>query len=93
MLDEPFSALDAQTRQQMQNELLAIRERERITMLLVTHDVEEAVFLADRIVVMQPKPGRIRRIVPVELTRPRDRSSFQFHQLRQHLIDELGGAE
>jgi sulfonate transport system ATP-binding protein len=93
MLDEPFSALDAQTRQQMQNELLAIRERERITMLLVTHDVEEAVFLADRIVVMQPKPGRIRRIVSVELTRPRDRSSFQFHQLRQHLIDELGGAE
>lgn len=90
MLDEPFSALDAQTRQQMQNELLAIRERERITMLLVTHDVEEAVFLADRIVVMRPTPGCIRRIVPVELPRPRDRASFQFHQLRQQLIDELG---
>lgn len=89
LLDEPFGALDAQTRQQMQNELLAIRERERITMLLVTHDVEEAVFLADRVVIMGSKPGRIRGIVPVELPRPRDRHSFEFHQLRQQLIDAL----
>jgi sulfonate transport system ATP-binding protein len=93
LLDEPFSALDAQTRQQMQNELLAIRERERITMLLVTHDVEEAVFLADHIVVLQPRPGRIRRVVSVNLPRPRDRASFEFHRLRQQLIEELGANE
>ena len=92
MLDEPFGALDAQTRQQMQNELLTLRERERITTLLVTHDVEEAVFLADRVVVMAARPGRVKNIVAIELPRVRDRSSFEFHQLRQQLIAELGAA-
>lgn len=92
MLDEPFGALDAQTRQQMQNELLAIREREQITTLLVTHDVEEAVFLADRVVVMAARPGRVKSIVPIELPRARDRSSFEFHRLRQQLIAELGAS-
>lgn len=92
MLDEPFGALDAQTRQQMQNELLAIREREQITTLLVTHDVEEAVFLADRVVVMAARPGRVKNIVTIELPRVRDRSSFEFHRLRQQLIAELGAS-
>lgn len=90
MLDEPFGALDAQTRQQMQNELLAIRDRERITTLLVTHDVEEAVFLADRVIVMAARPGRIERIARIDLPRPRDRASFEFHRLRQELIADLG---
>ena len=89
MLDEPFGALDAQTRQQMQSELLAIRERERITTILVTHDVEEAVFLADLVVVMAACPGRVKGIVPIRLPRARDRSSFEFHRLRQQLIAEL----
>lgn len=93
MLDEPFGALDAQTRQQMQNELLAIRDRQRITTLLVTHDIEEAVFLADRVVVMSPRPGRIKRILPIDLPRPRERASFEFHRLRQELIDDLGADE
>lgn len=92
MLDEPFGALDAQTRQQMQNELLTIREREKITTVLVTHDVEEPVFLADRVVVMAARPGRIKRIANIQLPRVRDRSSSQFHQLRQQLIAEPGAA-
>ncbi|AHF69144.1 ABC transporter ATP-binding protein [Pseudomonas cichorii] len=89
LLDEPFGALDALTRQQMQEELLAIRERAKITTVLVTHDVEEAIFLADRVVVMEPRPGRIKRIVDIKLPHPRQRSSFDFHQLREELLHEL----
>lgn len=89
LLDEPFGALDALTRQQMQDELLAIRERARITTLLVTHDVEEAIFLADRVVVLEPRPGRIKRIVQIDLPHPRQRSSLAFHRLRETLLHEL----
>ncbi|WP_332765772.1 ABC transporter ATP-binding protein [Pseudomonas koreensis] len=89
LLDEPFGALDALTRQQMQDELLAIRERAKITTILVTHDVEEAIFLADRVVVMEPRPGRIKQVVDVALAHPRQRSSFDFHQLREELLHEL----
>jgi sulfonate transport system ATP-binding protein len=89
MLDEPFGALDALTRQQLQRELLAIRERERITTLLVTHDVDEAVFLADRIVVMQAGPGRIAEIVEVTLPRPRERLSHDFHRIGEALTAAL----
>ena len=76
----------------MQNELLAIRERERITILLMTHDVEEAVFFADRVVVMAARPGRVKTIATIPLPRVRDRSSFEFHQTRQQLSAELGRA-
>ncbi|MGE1177026.1 ABC transporter ATP-binding protein [Pseudomonas sp. BW7P1] len=89
LLDEPFGALDALTRQQMQDELLAIRERAKITTILVTHDVEEAIFLADRVVVMEPRPGRIKQVVGITLPHPRQRSSFDFHQLREELLHEL----
>jgi len=89
LLDEPFGALDALTRQHMQDELLAIRRRATITTLLVTHDVEEAIFLADRVVVMEPRPGRIKRVVAIDLPHPRARSSFEFHQLREELLHEL----
>ncbi|MNE95345.1 Bicarbonate transport ATP-binding protein CmpC [compost metagenome] len=88
-MDEPFGALDALTRQQMQEELLAIRERARITTLLVTHDVEEALFLADRVVVLEPRPGRIKQIHSIDLPHPRQRSSLAFHRLREALLHQL----
>ena len=71
LMDEPFSALDAQTRQLMQEELLAIWERTRKTILYVTHNIHEAVWMADRVVVLSRRPGRVLEIVPVELERPR----------------------
>ena len=71
LMDEPFSALDAQTRQLMQEELLAIWERTRQTILYVTHNIHEAVWMADRVVVLSRRPGRVLEIVPVELKRPR----------------------
>lgn len=94
LLDEPFGALDALTRARLQAELQQIWQRERITMLLVTHDVEEAAFLGDRVVVMQPYPGRIRRIVPVDLPRPRNRSDPAFLRIRDDVMaDFLDPAE
>jgi NitT/TauT family transport system ATP-binding protein len=71
LMDEPFSALDAQTRQLMQEELLSIWERTRKTILYVTHNIHEAVWMADRVVVLSRRPGRVLEVVPVELERPR----------------------
>jgi NitT/TauT family transport system ATP-binding protein len=71
LMDEPFSALDAQTRQLMQEELLGIWERTRKTIVYVTHNIHEAVWMADRVVVLSRRPGRVLEIVPVELERPR----------------------
>ena len=71
LMDEPFSALDAQTRQLMQEELLATWERTRKTILYVTHNIHEAVWMADRVVVLSRRPGRVLEIVPIELKRPR----------------------
>ena len=71
LMDEPFSKLDPQTREQMHAELLRIRAERQLTVLFVTHDVEEAVVLADRIVALAPRPGRVREVVTVDLPRPR----------------------
>lgn len=84
-LDEPFGALDAFTKIQLQNELLNIKEKERSTMIMVTHDIEEAVYLADRIVVMDKNPGRIRDIVTVNLPRPRNRNDYEFVRIRKKI--------
>ena len=71
LMDEPFGALDAQTREAMQSELLTIWERDRKTVLFVTHDIEEAVYLADRVYVLSARPGRVQQIVDIDLKRPR----------------------
>ena len=71
LMDEPFAALDAQTREIMQQELLRIWGEERKTVLFVTHQIEEAVYLSDRIIVFTARPGRVKQIIPIELNRPR----------------------
>jgi ABC-type nitrate/sulfonate/bicarbonate transport system ATPase subunit len=72
LMDEPFSKLDPQTRTQMHHEVLKIRSQVKMTVVLVTHDVEEAVVLADQVVVLRPRPGRVRETMPIDLARPRD---------------------
>jgi len=91
MLDEPFGALDALTRQQMQNELQRIGAARRVTTILVTHDVEEALYLSDRVVVMTPRPGAIRATLNTDLPRPRDRTAKAFLELRKDLLNLLTG--
>ncbi len=78
LLDEPLGALDAFTRMNMQEEILRIRKEQDMTMIMVTHDVDEAVYLSDQIVVMTPRPGRITKIVDVPFHHPRARSSDEF---------------
>jgi sulfonate transport system ATP-binding protein len=89
LLDEPFGALDAMTRAHLQQELKRIWQSEGITMILVTHDVEEAVYLGDRVVVMEPRPGRIRRTIPVDLPHPRDRARYAFAQVKDRVLAEF----
>ena len=85
LMDEPFGALDALTRRNLQDELLRIWIGTRKTVLFVTHSIEEALYLADRIVVMTPRPGRIEKVIDVALERPRDVASPEFNALRRVL--------
>lgn len=93
LMDEPFGSLDAQTRETLQEELLRILEREPKTVLFVTHSVDEAIFLGDRILVMTPRPGRVREILSVEIPRPRDisqaRADDRAIKLRTHIWEQL----
>jgi NitT/TauT family transport system ATP-binding protein len=92
LMDEPFAALDAQTRDLMQSELLQVWEKTQKTVLFVTHSIEEAAYLSDRVVVMSARPGRIKRILKVELPRPRDyemRLTAEFNELKSRIWDIL----
>jgi NitT/TauT family transport system ATP-binding protein len=87
LMDEPFGALDAQTRNRLQHDLLEIWDKTKKTILFVTHSVDEAVFLADRIVVLTPRPGHVCEIIDVDHLRPRDRTSVEFAKVRRHVLD------
>ena len=89
LMDEPFSALDAFTTASLQDHILEIWDEERFTLVLVTHDLEEAVFLADRIVVMKPGPGRVTSEMQVDLPRPRDRNSEAVLEMKRQLAQRL----
>ncbi len=89
LLDEPLGALDAFTRMRMQDEVLRLWQARRTTSLLVTHDIDEAIYMSDRIVIMTPRPGSIDQTIPITLARPRDRSSSVFLQLRSQILELL----
>ncbi len=86
-MDEPFAALDAFTRLHLQDELLELRKKKKITVIFVTHDLDEAVYLGDRIVLMAPNPGRFENNMPIELPFPRNRTDKQFDHYRKELFE------
>ena len=85
LMDEPFGALDAQTREVLQEELLRIWQHERKTVVFVTHSISESIFLSDRVVVMATRPGGVKEVIDIPLPHPRDRSSPEFVALEKHL--------
>ena len=89
LLDEPLGALDAFTRMNMQDELLRIKAEQNMTMVMVTHDVDEAVYLSNKIVVMSPRPAKIEEILEVHLSQPRDRNNPEFIRLRSEILKVL----
>lgn len=89
LLDEPLGALDAFTRMRMQDEVLRLWQNRGTTMVLVTHDIDEAIYMSDRIVMMTPRPGRIERIIEVNQPRPRQRNSSEFLELRGRILEML----
>lgn len=95
LLDEPMGALDSFTRADLQDKLLELWKENGITMILVTHDIDEAIYLSDRIVIMTPRPGKISRVIDVDLPRPRHRGGGEFLAMRRSILQffELAQAE
>ena len=89
LLDEPFGALDAITRINMQQEIIKIWQNTHKTMILVTHDIDEAVYLSDRVVVLSSRPGKIKKMIDIELPRPRQRTAIEFSELRRKIFKEF----
>lgn len=89
LLDEPMGALDSFTRAALQDQLLKLQQLNNITMILVTHDIDEAIYLSDRIVIMSPRPGRVSEIVEVNMPHPRQRASTEFLTLRRKLLEKF----
>ncbi|MBI2875037.1 MAG: ABC transporter ATP-binding protein, partial [Firmicutes bacterium] len=93
LMDEPFGAVDAQTRQLLQEELLRIWQQQKKTVIFITHSMDEAVYLSDRVVIMRPRPGRVAELVDVPIPRPRDesevRKTAQFVELTAYIWDTL----
>jgi len=89
LMDEPFGALDAQTRNIMQSELLRIWEEEKKTVVFVTHNVDEAIYLADHIVIMSARPGRVKDVLEITLPRPRNRTSSEVNKIRDRILCDL----
>jgi ABC-type nitrate/sulfonate/bicarbonate transport system ATPase subunit len=89
LLDEPLGSLDAFTRMRMQDDVLRLWETRGTTMLLVTHDIDEAIYMSDRIVIMTPRPGKVERVIDVSMRRPRQRNSPGFLKLRTEILEML----
>ena len=89
LMDEPFSAVDMQTRHKLQEQLIGVWKRFDNTIVFVTHDVDEAVYLADKIVILDKNPGRIATIVEVDIERPRKRDSQEFIEIQESIVKDL----
>jgi len=89
LMDEPFAALDTFNRYKLQDELLRLQRKEGITIVLVTHDIDEAVYLSDRVIIMDPHPGRVRRALTIDTSKPRDRSNSDFQYFRRLIFEEF----
>lgn len=89
LMDEPFAALDTFNRYRLQDELLRLQQKEEITIILVTHDIDEAVYLSDRVIIMEPYPGRVRRALTIDISKPRDRSNSDFQYFRRIIFEEF----
>ncbi|WP_405316049.1 ABC transporter ATP-binding protein, partial [Methanobrevibacter sp.] len=93
LMDEPFSALDMQNRHKLQSQLIGVWKRFENTIVFVTHDVDEAVYLADKIVIMGKNPGRIDKVIEVDIERPRKRDSKEFIALQESIVENLDMGE
>ncbi|MDR0857440.1 MAG: ABC transporter ATP-binding protein [Oscillospiraceae bacterium] len=89
LLDEPMGALDSFTRADLQDKLLELWKHDGTTMILVTHDIDEAIYLADRVVIMSPRPGKISDVIPIDFPRPRHRGGVEFLAMRKTILEKL----